>query len=71
VSDDPREHVPDSLEDRLDGLSSTLTDDDMETRVGTASTSVGIADADTGDADTGDSDSDGDDADADADDADA
>ena len=51
MADDPREHVPDDLENRLDNLSSTLTDDDMETTAGTRATSVGIADADTGDSD--------------------
>jgi hypothetical protein len=63
--DDPRDNVPDELEDRLDNLSATLTDDDVRT---TESQSEPRA---TADADAGDGDSDSDDTDADADDMDA
>ena len=65
--DDPRESVPDELEDRLDGLSATLTDDEVHTTASRSETWA-TADADGGDdADTTDADSD--DMDADADDA--
>ena len=61
--DDPRENVPDELEDRLGDLSATLTDDEIATTSG-ESTAWASADADADDADTDDSDQD-----ADADDA--
>lgn len=69
MSDDPRENVPEALDDRLDSLSASLTDDDIRT---TAASPGGLdGDADTGDSDGGDAGSDADDTDADADDSDA
>ena len=66
MADDPRENVPDELEERLDNLSATLTDDDMETTGGIGGLELEDADTDESDADTDDSDADADDADADA-----
>ena len=61
--DDPRASVPDELEERLDTLSTTLTDDEIAT-TSAESSAWASADADADDADTDDSDQD-----ADADDA--
>lgn len=67
MSDDPRENVPDGLDERLDNLSTTLTDDDIRT---TTSGPAGLeGDADSGDSGGGEGDSDAGDADADASDA--
>jgi len=68
MADDPSESVPDELEERLDDLSGTLTDDDMTTAGADQVSGLPAAeDADGGDAD--ESDADLGDADADADDA--
>ncbi|MGH3105141.1 MAG: hypothetical protein ACRDN6_13700 [Gaiellaceae bacterium] len=72
--DDPRENVPDELEERLDNLSATLTDDDVRTERSTGSEWDPTADADADDKDSDDQDADADDADpgdqdTDADDA--
>jgi hypothetical protein len=72
MADDPRDSVPDELENRLDDLSATLTDDDVRTTGGTALRTHPMADADGDDTDTADGDADDTDAtdqDADADDA--
>jgi hypothetical protein len=66
LADDPRENVPDELEDRLDHLSATLTDDDIGSTTGAAAPPDEL-----GDADTDDVDADSDESDADADDTDA
>ena len=66
MADDPKDNVPDELEERLDDLSATLTDDDIETTGSTAYGSRG----EVGDADMDDVDVDADDTDADADDTD-
>lgn len=63
MEDNPKENVDDQLEDRLDDLSATLTDDDVKTESG-ASSQWGAAETD---ADTDDQDADTDDADQDAD----
>jgi hypothetical protein len=64
--DDPREHVDDELESRLDDLSETLTDDDIRSEAtGTPAWSRSeLGDAD----DTDDTDADDADQDLDADD---
>ena len=61
--DDPKNAVTDELEGRLDDLSATLTDDDIETTSGESSAWA------SADADADDTDSDDADQDADADDA--
>jgi hypothetical protein len=69
--DDPRDSVPDELENRLDGLSATLTDDDVRTTTSRSETRA-TADADAGDdADSTDAGDDADSTDADSDDMDA
>ena len=62
--DDPKENVDDGLENRLDDLSGTLTDDDITTEAGADSQASSDEDADDQDADADDADQD-----ADADDA--
>jgi hypothetical protein len=72
MADDPRDTVPDDLENRLDDLSATLTDGDVHTTGATATRARPMADADGDDTDTTDGDADDTDAtdqDADADDA--
>lgn len=64
MADDPRENVPDELERRLDSLSATLTDDEIDTRDSAFGARGEVGDADTADADTDDSDADADDTDA-------
>ena len=64
MADDPRDNVPDELEDRLDNLSSTLTDGDMETTGGGGGPGDGDGDMDESDADSDQSDADADDTDA-------
>lgn len=66
MADDPKENVPDELEDRLDSLSATLTDDEIGSPTGSTETPDEI-----GDADMDDVDADSDESDADADDTDA
>jgi hypothetical protein len=54
---DPRDNVPDELEDRLDNLSATLTDDEVSTTWSAGATGVlDDADADADDADADDAD---------------
>jgi hypothetical protein len=65
VADDPRDSVPDELEERLDNLSATLTDDEIRSSERfDPRGEVGDADMDDVDADTDDSDADADDTDA-------
>ncbi|MBA2475352.1 MAG: hypothetical protein H0V40_05285 [Actinobacteria bacterium] len=70
MADDPRDSVPDELENRLDDLSSTLTDDEITT-AGASEISgqpaAADADGDDGDSDADDTDADADDSDQDAD----
>jgi hypothetical protein len=57
--DDPKENVPDELEERLDDLSATLTEDDVRTTTDGGST-AGVMDADADDTDADDADQDAD-----------
>lgn len=58
--DDPKENVPDELEERLDDLSATLTEDDIRTSSSEGSMGV-LDDEDATDADDADQDADADD----------
>ena len=57
--DDPKKHVDDELEDRLDDLSATLTDDEIGSEAGRGS-QLGETDTDSTDLDTDDADQDAD-----------
>ena len=70
MADDPRDSVPDDLENRLDDLSATLTDGDVHTTGASAVGTRAMADSDGDDTDTTDGDA-GDDTDATDQDADA
>jgi hypothetical protein len=55
--DDPKKHVDDELESRLDDLSSTLTDDEIGSE---SSSELGEGDTDSTDLDADDADQDAD-----------
>ena len=60
--EDPKEHVDDELEERLDDLSATLTDDEIRSESGERSQWASVdVDADDADVDTDDVDADADD----------
>lgn len=57
--DDPKKNVDDELEDRLDDLSATLTDDEIGSE-SSRSSQLGESDTDSTDLDTDDADQDAD-----------